>query len=264
MARPLWQVNLIKKGFPTPRIARLTRLPFLGKLVRLALFHNDHIVYLPIDESVAQAPGVVLPSDVVRHFVKIAGYRWIMNECICRSTHHCQHYPVDYGCLFLGEATRQINPELGRSVSAEEALDYVDRCQQAGLVHLIGRNKLDSVWLDAKPADKLLTICNCCECCCLWKVLIPHAYKPIADSVQRIDGLKVTVNHDCQGCGSCADQCFVNAIDIKDQKAVISEQCRGCGRCVIQCPEQAIQLSIDTVDLMNTRLIESISRLVSV
>jgi Pyruvate/2-oxoacid:ferredoxin oxidoreductase delta subunit len=219
----------------------------VGKFVQRLLFHEDDIIYLPIKQSIKPEKDMVLPSEVVRHFVKIANHRWIMDECICRGSENCEHYPIDLGCLFMGEAVKGINPKLGRLASIDEALEHVDQCEAAGLVHLIGRNKLDSVWLNVKPAHQLLTVCNCCECCCLWKIL-PHVYGPIGGGVHKLDGVNVSVTKHCKGCGICTQTCFVNAISVQNKKAVVSDACRGCGRCVIKCPEKAIDLKIDCTD----------------
>jgi hypothetical protein len=77
-----------------------------------------------------------------------------MNSCICREAERCEDYPIDLGCLFLGEAALGINPQLGRRVTKEKALQHVRRCREAGLVHLIGRNKLDTMWLGVGPGDR--------------------------------------------------------------------------------------------------------------
>ncbi len=263
MSRPVWQVNLIKKMFPSRfSQAKATQLSPIGKLIQRLLFHEDDIIYLPINESIKPDENIALPSDIVRHFVKTASHRWIMNECICRAADSCQHYPIDLGCLFMGEAVMDINPELGRLASVEEALDHVDRCEEAGLVHLIGRNKLDSIWLNVKPAHKLLTVCNCCECCCLWKIL-PDIYGPISECVKKLDSVLVTVTDRCKGCGTCTKSCFVDAIAIQDKKAVISDACRGCGRCTVNCPEKAIELEISHKDSVD-EAIQRISSLVEV
>jgi hypothetical protein len=55
------------------------------------------------------------------------------------------------GCLFMGKAVLGINPALGRLVSKEEAHEHIRRCNEKGLFHLIGRNKLDTVWLGIGP-----------------------------------------------------------------------------------------------------------------
>ena len=252
MSRPLFLVSLLKLAFPRRFLAaRATRLPVVGRLLDRWLFAGDDIIYLPRDRLVAVQKSVdlpsqtVLPSRVVEHFVEQAGFHWIMNFCICRSAEGCQDYPIELGCLFLGEAARGINPKLGRPVTKEEALAHVRRCSDAGLVHLIGRNKLDTVWLGIGPGRQLMTVCHCCPCCCLWRIL-PAVSPEIAAKVARMPGVMVQVNRDaCTGCGACVRSiCFVNAISMVEEHAHISEACRGCGRCVDVCPQGAIEITI--------------------
>jgi Pyruvate/2-oxoacid:ferredoxin oxidoreductase delta subunit len=270
MSRPIWFVQLIKKAFPGRFLAaRATHVPVVGSMVDRWLFRGDDLVYLPRDKSIKmeRASGsmgeMVLPSQVVEHFIEQAGYHWIMNTCLCRDSRQCQDYPIDLGCVFLGNAAMGINPRLGRHVAKEEALAHVRRCREAGLVHLIGRNKLDTVWLGVGPGYKLLTICNCCPCCCLWRVL-PYISTQIGSKVARMPGVSVTVTDRCTGCGLCAQEtCFVNAIQLVDSRAVIGEACRGCGRCVDVCPQQAIELTIDNSQFVD-RSIARISPLVDV
>ena len=252
MARPLWFVSLIKKSFPGRFLAaRSTRLPLFGSLVERTLFDGDDLIYLPqdhtikINASIEKPVDMVLPSRVVEHFIEQANYHWIMNTCICRESSHCKDYPIEYGCLFLGEAVLGINPKLGRLATKEEALEHVDRCREAGLVHMVGRNKLDKVWLGVSPGEKLMTICNCCPCCCLWRIL-PYVSSQIGSKVARMPGVTVRVTDRCIGCGTCTEEvCFVNAIHLVDDHAVIDDACRGCGRCVDVCPQQAIEISIE-------------------
>jgi ferredoxin len=252
MSRPVWFVEIIKKFFPRRfRAAGATNLPLLGNLVDHMLFEGDDLLYLTrnkaiqVNEAIEYGEDIALPSQIVSHFINEANVHWIMNECICRSADSCQEYPIDLGCLFLGEAAEGINPELGRRVTVDEALEHVRRTQQAGLVHMIGRNKLDTVWLGVGPGTKLLTVCNCCPCCCLWR-MIPQVTPLISTKVKRMPGVSVRVGDDCIGCEVCIDGvCFVNAISMNDGVAIISEACRGCGNCVIVCPERAIEISID-------------------
>jgi len=270
MGRPLWLVELIKKTFPRRfLVARLTKWPIIGGILDHWLFEGDDLIYLPrnqvipINKSLDQPGSMVLPSQVVDYFIEKTNYHWIMHSCICRAAEKCQDYPIDLGCLFLGEAVLGINPQLGRRVTKEEALEHVRRCREAGLVHLIGRNKLDTVWLGVGPGSKLLTICNCCPCCCLWRVL-PHVAPSIGDKITRMPGLTVAVSDRCTGCGTCTrDVCFVNAIQLVNQRAVISDECRGCGRCVSICPQEAIEISIDN-DQFVEELINRLSPLVDV
>jgi ferredoxin len=270
MGRPLWIVELIKKTFPNRFfVAQFTRWPVIGRILDHWLFEGDDLVYLPqnrvipINQSLNPPGSVVLPSQVVDHFIKKANHHWIMKHCICRDAERCEHYPIDLGCLFLGEAALGINPRLGRRVTREEALEHVRRCREAGLVHLVGRNKLDAVWLGVGPGHKLLTVCNCCPCCCLWRVL-PHVAPGIGAKVTRMPGVVVTVSDRCVGCGTCTeDVCFVNAISVLDGRAARSDACRGCGRCVSVCPEGAIEMSIDN-DQFVEEMVRRMSSLVDV
>ena len=270
MARPLWFVELIKKGFPGRfLIAKLTKVPIIGRAIDHWLFEGDDIVYLPkdqvikINKPVDMPDQMVLPSQVVEHFIEEANYHWIMNTCICRDASRCKDYSIALGCLFLGEATLGINPKLGQRVNKKEARDHVKRCREAGLVHLVGRNKLDAVWLGVGPGNKLLTICNCCSCCCLWRML-PDISPIIGMKVTKMPGVTVTVTERCVGCGTCVQcMCFVDAIRLVNNRAVRSNACRGCGRCVSLCPQGAIEISIDDEQSVG-KIITRLSPLVDV
>jgi Pyruvate/2-oxoacid:ferredoxin oxidoreductase delta subunit len=270
MGRPLWLVKIIKKAFPTRLwLAGVTKVPGIGRLVDYGLFWDDDIIYLPkdnviqINEPINRPADTVLPSAVVEHFIREANHHWIMDFCLCREADHCHDYPRELGCLFLGEAVLKINPRLGRLVSEDEALDHLSRCRAAGLVHMIGRNKLDSVWLNVKPSEKLMTICNCCPCCCLWTML-PDIAPRIGTKINRMPGVSVSVSDRCTGCGTCTDGgCFVNAIHMADDHAVISEDCRGCGRCADECPHSAIEVHIADLDFVGNS-IEKLTTLVDV
>ncbi len=253
MASPYWIKYLINKTFSGRfTLSKLTRYPVIGRAVDYLLFDNDDIFYLPRDKvisintSLDEPENLMVPSDVVNHFIQEAGACWIMDFCICRDSAGCKDYPVGLGCIFLGRAAADINPRFGRLVTAEEAMEHARRCREAGLVHLIGRNKLDAVWLNVGPQGRLLTICNCCPCCCLWKVL-PVISPEISGKVSRMPGVSVRVTDACVGCGTCAkDVCFVDAVRIEDQQAVIdADLCRGCGRCAEACPTGAILVDID-------------------
>jgi ferredoxin len=265
MSRPIWFVNLVKKSFPTRfALASFTKAPLVGRFIDHALFGGDDIIYLPkdnlipVNETIDRPADTVLPSDVVAHFIEQSEYHWIMDFCICRVSDQCADFPRHLGCIFLGKAVTKINPKLGRLASKEEALAHLRLCQEAGLVHMIGRNKLDTIWLGATPGNQLLTICNCCPCCCLWRVL-PHVDQAIGDKITRMPGVKVTVNDGCRGCKLCIREvCFVDAIHMDGNQAVIDDgRCRGCGRCVEVCPLDVIELTFGASSSVD----ESINRL---
>lgn len=270
MSRPMWLVAVIRKTFPGRfTMAKMTRLPGIGRLVEKALFEGDDIIILPREEGVILAqehPGdagsAVVPSRVVEHFIEKASHLFVMNTCICREAAGCDDYPVDIGCLFMGEAVLGINPALGRQVTKEEARAHLARSRRAGLFHLVGRNKLDTVWLGVSPGTRLLTVCNCCPCCCLWRIL-PDVAGRIGSRVTGIPGLSVTVGDNCTGCGTCEAACYVKAITTSGGHAEISDACRGCGQCATVCPEGAITVTVEDPDLVE-RAVERLSRIVDV
>ena len=270
MAGPYFIKHLVNKTFSQRFFwSKLSNIRGIGRLIEYALFEGDDILYLPkdntipINQSLHRKEDMAIPSDVLTHFIKKANYRWIMNFCICRESTGCKDYPIELGCLFLGEAAKGINPKFGRPASEKEALDHAEKCREAGLVHLVGRNKLDTVWLNIRPGEKLLTVCHCCPCCCLWKVL-PVISPNISAKVTRMPGISVRVTEECVGCGACTKEiCFVNAIHLDGERAVIGEDCRGCGRCVSVCKKGAIELVVDNRSFVDDA-INRISGLVDV
>ena len=250
MASPTWLVSLIKKGFPFRFVlARLSRLSPVRRVMDKLLFEGDDIYYLPrdnvihVNQELPSFASTPLPSRIIDTFIKKANHAWIMNKCICRDASKCKEYPIDLGCLFLGDSVVGINPSLGKKVSKEEARAHVQRCRDAGLVQLIGKNRLDASWLMV-PEATLLTICNCCPCCCLWRML-PALHPDLSANVKKLDGVSIRVTDGCTGCGACEKGiCFVDAIQVVNGKARISGDCRGCGRCASACPGHAIKVTV--------------------
>jgi ferredoxin len=206
-------------------------------------FEGDDILVLPRDNAVSsnkdeliqinssiKNENTILPSQVLKEIILKSKYHFIMDKCICRVSNDCENYSHNLGCLFLGKGTKRISPKLGRSVNEKEAIKHVDKCQSAGLVHIIGRNKIDSVWLNTGPKEELLSICNCCSCCCLWK-MAPELPEELGNSINPMIGVEIKLNEEiCTACGKCADTCFVNAISIHESTIIDLDKCRCCGR----------------------------------
>ena len=273
MARPLWFVKMLKRSFSLRFVgAEMTKWPVIGPIMERALFNGhqtgDALFYLPkdtvvINQAVDEPESFVLPSVVIQHFIEEASYIFLMNKCICRDAADCQDYDHDIGCIFLGEAVLDINPKLGKLVDQETAFAHIKRAQEAGLVHLVGRDKIDSVWMGVKPSTKLMTICNCCPCCCLFR-FIPNLAPKLKKKIERMPGVHLEISEDCIGCGLCIqDVCFIDAISLVDGRAVISEECRGCGNCVAVCPQGAIELIIEGEDYIE-KTIDRLSQAVDV
>jgi ferredoxin len=219
---------------------------------------DDDVIWVPqdslikkinVDEPIDKVPDMILPSKAVEQVIENASHRVIMNFCVCRESLQCKDYPIDIGCLFMGEAAKKIHPELGREATVDEALEVAARAREAGLVHCVGRSGFDPLWLDVGPAHELFTICNCCPCCCITRT-IPYAYPIIGEGFTRMPGIKATVTDDCTGCGICVEEaCLFQAVSIEGDRAVINEEaCRACGRCASFCPEEAVEITIEDPD----------------
>ncbi|MDH7509158.1 MAG: 4Fe-4S binding protein [Methanomassiliicoccales archaeon] len=262
--RTILSMKLIKRTFKNRFfLAKLTNLPVIGHAIEFAFFEDDDIIILPKDSVIDknrkkrevirinvtfEPESIVLPSQIIEYFIRKSRYHFIMNRCVCREANQCKEYPQDLGCIFLGRGALKIDRNLGRLVTMEEALAHLEECRKAGLVHLIGRNKIDSVVFSNTPKEELLSICSCCPCCCLWK-MIPQLSRRISDTVTKMPGLRIEIDKNlCRGCGACIKKnvCFVDAIHIENDSARIRQDlCKGCARCVEFCPNGAIKLIIE-------------------
>ena len=258
------------------------KFPPLAWMAHKMFFEGDDIQVLPRDAAIktlhagdvkeldvnAKVPisneNTVVPSQLLKEMIKRSRYHFLMDNCICRTSNQCQEYPHDLGCLFLGKGSQRVSSKLGRTVTVSEAIKHVERCQEAGLVPIIGRNKIDSVWLSTGPKDELLSICHCCQCCCLWK-MTPNLPEGMSSSFSPMEGVEIIFNPElCNGCGSCASEtCFVDAITIMNGKAKRNEtNCRICGRCVEVCPRDAVKIVMHDNALKNS--LERVEHLVDV
>lgn len=219
---------------------------------------GDGFVLLPRDRTVAIDVSIeteqhVLPSTVLERLIRDSCHRVIANFCICRDAMECKDYPIEWGCLFLGDTAKGISPELGRAVSVAEALEYAAKCRQAGLVHIVGRFTPDLHWLNegVGPIEKMVTVCNCCPCCCGMRVLPAISASLREQIVARMPGVRIEITEECTGCGACADACMFAGVELEGDHAVITEMCRICGRCVDECPSNAISITVTDVNYVD-------------
>jgi UDP-glucose 4-epimerase len=204
-----------------------------------------NISCLPINEDIQLGQDVVLPIQLLHDLIDVASHRVIVDFCACRRAMACRRYPAEIGCLMMGEAALEINRTVGREVTAAEAREHLELAVSNGLVPFVGKARIDNVVFGIRNKKQLLSTCFCCECCCISRFArhVPPGLR--AENIHRLDGLHLEVADSCDGCGACAEHCFLREIEVVDGRAVIGEGCAGCGRCAQVCRRGAISVSLD-------------------
>ncbi|MEW6555018.1 MAG: 4Fe-4S binding protein [Actinomycetota bacterium] len=246
-------------------VFKLTNYPILKQLGHRAMnSDNTTLTYIPVYENMELPTGAAAPTSIIEHFIRNASHRLILSRCPCRSGNDCQDFDPSFGCTFLGPAVQYVNPEVGRLVSMEEALEHLHQATEAGLVSCVGKFKGDAIMLGVqRDHHDLMTICHCCPCCCI-STSIPLASREARDILVKMEGLSITVDEEkCNGCGKCVKACIFKQMELVNKKAVIGEECKGCGRCAMVCKQEAISIRIDDPSFIDA-CIERISTKVNI
>jgi hypothetical protein len=229
---------------------RLTRISILNALAkRLLPQESNNTCYVPINESIELPPGTVAPAAIIETFIREASDHLILSRCPCRNGSNCMTADESFGCTFLGPAVKEVHPEVGRLVSAEEALEHLHQATEMGLISCVGKFKGDAFMLGVKDHHRMMSICHCCSCCCITTAM-PRASRDARNVFVKLEGVNVKTTDNCVGCGLCQDACVFRQITISDGKAVIGEECKGCGRCVTACPREGKKITIDNPGYM--------------
>lgn len=129
---------------------------------------------------------------------------------------------------------------VGRWIDREEALEILEKADEAGLVHQIGGN-----------SESTECLCNCCPDCCGSLRLINQMPEP-----SRVSGSNFYAQlskEDCTDCEACIERCPMNALTMTDDGLSLeSIRCIGCGLCSTGCPVEAITLVRKDPDKMRT------------
>jgi len=271
--RPQWWLPVLARIWPITWnsarfVAWVRPLPVLGKIIEdlsVPLFagKNLNVSYIPINQEIQGAQNSILPRSVVENLIRNSAHRVIINTCTCRDARQCENYPVDFGCLQLGEGTRQIDPRIARHVSVDEAIEHLDRGLELGLIPMVGRVKIDDLLWGVKDTGQLLAVCFCCRCCCT--ILNSGKYWPkrASDSIKRLKGLRIVhIKEACVSCGNCVDECFMGALSMGEVISINDDLCKGCGRCVALCPAGAMQARVDDLDAAVNELMGRIETLI--
>jgi UDP-glucose 4-epimerase len=228
----------------------LSRVPVLDRLVEPIFgLENLNVRYLPLNMNIPEPENVLLPYVVLEKFIRAASCLRILNVCLCRESFDCRHYPKDFGCLFIGSGAEEIDDSVGRKVGPEEALLYVKKAFNLGLMPVAGKVSADALILGVRNHHHLMTICFCCECCCVGRY-VPQLSRQGKAGVKRLDGLDVVVTDACRACCECQSSCTQRSLVLVGDRMTIEESCLGCGRCVSRCPNGAIELRYETSRLV--------------
>ncbi|MBN2168725.1 MAG: 4Fe-4S binding protein [Actinobacteria bacterium] len=232
-----------------------SRLPFVKEITPYFKKEKNYLKWLPVNEKVEIPENAPLPPELLDRCIEEASHRVIIEGgCFCRILNDCQHYPHDLGCLFMGDSALEVPESISREVTIEEAKTHARKGLEAGLVPLIGKVRIDNLGFSVKDRGKLLTVCFCCECCCISRYLHDMEAADLVPLWTGLEGITVEVTDDCTGCGVCRDACYTRAINIPYGKAQISDYCKACGRCVTACPNNAIKIHIDDPEFLDKTL----------
>ncbi len=188
---------------------------------------------IEINESV-NVQSRVLPYETLKNVID-KNDKFAVVTCPCRlvgelSGEPCSKATSEMGCFIIGIAA-QLFVELGwgRPLNREEALEYLKKTEEAGLVHNLPSN-----------SPEILGFCNCCSCHCG----LLHPTKEFG--IKNVNPSNFTPIHNqerCALCKNCIKICPMEAISQQNGKIIVNyDLCLGCGVCAINCPENAIKM----------------------
>ncbi len=212
---------------------------------------KTNMYWIPVNKSLERGEDTPLPYEVVERFIEESSTHVVMDFCGCRKAYKCDCFPTDIGCLMMGDDAKLVPPEFSRKVNKKEAREHLQKAIKAGLPPFVGKARIDNFIFGVPDNSRLLTVCFCCDCCCITDLLKHVPPEERKEIIHPLEGLKVYVDEDeCMECEECADHCVLDAITFDSGVAVITDECRGCGRCVPACSQNAIKISLDNPEFV--------------
>ncbi len=160
-------------------------------------------------------------------------------NCICRTTakkagQGCDR-PLEACFLFGSHADYYVENNMGRYIEKDAAKEIIRNNEAAGLV------------MQPFNSQHVGGMCSCCGCCCGMLRSLKLQDHPAA--AVKSNYFSEIDEDECVGCETCVDRCPMEAIRMKDEKAVVTlKRCIGCGLCVSTCPSDAIRLKKKSED----------------
>jgi ferredoxin len=232
------------------RVWSLSKLPFASRFHPWTRPGKTDVRWLPINEELRAGGDTPVPLDLLFTFIEEASHRVVYDFCPCRYGEECEDYPIDIGCMLMGDSALDSPPAISHEVTVEEAKALALRAVDAGLVPLVGKARVDNFIFSIKDRARLLTVCFCCECCCFLSCTRRLPLDKLDPVFPRMSGVTLEVTDACRGCGKCVERCYIRAIEVIDKRASIGDHCRACGRCASVCPNDAISIHIDDPDFI--------------
>jgi ferredoxin len=245
---------------------RWSALPLLKWIINPFFAHPwNEVTSVPINEKILPPESLILPRRVVERLISEITDIFILDECICRTKENCENYPQDIGCMALGPAISRLHPSHGRLVTKDDAVEHVRRASKAGLIANVAHVWIDPVAFGLTDFRRLMFICFCCDCCCLYRTHMEKRGPNLDRAYKKLPGISVTVDAEkCNGCGTCVEKCFVSEMTLVSGIATVGDGCKGCGRCVEVCPEEAVSLRIENEEILYRQLRERISNVADI
>ncbi|MFX1295854.1 MAG: indolepyruvate ferredoxin oxidoreductase subunit alpha [Promethearchaeota archaeon] len=193
---------------------------------------------IPVEKQIEVAGEAIMPYEEIEQIINDYDDIALAN-CYCRQEKElvddpCKLNAPKQNCFFLDKSAQfVIEHNFGKPISKEDALKIFREAEDYGLVH-----KVFHVHLNTNRG--LEAICNCCKCCCGPFRMYYQGIAPL----HTISSYLAVINEDfCVGCGTCAEKCPMETIELSNSTAKINQKkCIGCGVCAHHCPENAIKL----------------------
>ncbi len=232
----------------SPKMNTMTYLPGNRKIEPTGSFN------ISIEKNLGETKNEVLPQQILHDMIDKANHIVINDTCFCRSGFQCENFSHHIGCMFMGETALKFPPSLVRKVNKEEAHQHADKAISVGLVPMTGKVNVDNLGFLTPDTRELFSVCFCCHCCCMMGYY-KHSKTQLKKLFKPIEGLTVSVNDNCAGCGECVDTCIFDAITVENNRSVHADHCVGCGRCQATCPNNAV-----TITLNNQNYVEDVKK----